>query len=556
MGRGTGVLAVVVAAAAVANIAMTGCRKKPAESDTGLTSTAESSDVQEWEIISRGQAGLPELEGDRVVVEVRNWLKAMQRLSSWEACYEAAFIQKSPSVRETARVHLISAGRQWRIHFLPGPDDAQQMHTWQAACDGSAIRLVWPDDKRAQLLNADEQIGLGSVPTLPAFLLQLPAEEVLRQNVDVRDMLSMLDDPEVRLSPSCTRVNGDACYVLERTKTCEYPVFRSDQQADQWRQEHADEEISADGSLLPLITIDPYAKPGQKVTRTIRMRLAVDPNLGFAIVRWARGLDMQMLDRPITIFPDREAAYHDFRKVGKTLYLPSRMEFKIYHQTGFGHLGLFQRFTLTVEDISVQRQYEAGLFEPPIPGGYRVTDATLGIEYTAGQSSEQFDTLMAAAEARDAFYRRLQEGPAPPLEASTWIVGEPIDLVECKGRPVILHFWGFDCPPCMHELPRLQDRYGNTMRNTYQPLFVSIHPYVEGAELKRVRQLVKQKGITFPVMIDSPYTGELSWGRTFQKYRIFGVPSEIRIDESGRVGEVEKEMISTDSRWIDKRQDE
>jgi len=138
----------------------------------------------------------------------------------------------------------------------------------------------------------------------------------------------------------------------------------------------------------------------------------------------------------------------------------------------------------------------------------------------------------------------------------TWIVGEPVDLSKHKGRPITLHFWGIDCAPCMHELPRLQDRYGNMMRYSYEPLFVSIHPYVEGEELKRVRRLVKEKGITFPVMVDSPYTGEPSWGRTFQKYRIFGVPSEIRIDESGRVGEVERELISEDSWWIGKGQNQ
>jgi hypothetical protein len=77
---------------------------------------------------------------------------------------------------------------------------------------------------------------------------------------------------------------------------------------------------------------------------------------------------------------------------------------------------------------------------------------------------------------------------------------------------------------------------------------------VEGAELEKVQQVVRQKGITFPVMIDAPYTGELSWGRTFQKYRIFGIPSEIRIDESGRVGEIEKELVSENSWWIGKGQ--
>jgi len=262
-----------------------------------------------------------------------------------------------------------------------------------------------------------------------------------------------------------------------------------------------------------------------------------------------------MPGRPMSLSPDREVVYRDFRKVGEALYLPSRMEFTIYHATVLGRPEVFQRFTLGVEDIIVPPDYEAGLFEPAIPEGYAVADVPRGITYTAGEAQEKLDVLIAAAKARDEFYRRLQEGPAPSLEASTWVVGDAIDLNKHKGRPIILHFWGIDCAPCMHELPRLQDQYGNTIHNTREPLFVSIHPYVEGAELKRVQQLVKRQGITFPVMIDSPHTGELSWGRTFQKYRIFGIPGEVRIDESGRVGEIARELVSESSWWVDKGQD-
>lgn len=556
MRRGIGIRVMTIAVAAVANVAVTGCRREPTGSETDRAPAAESADVQEWEVLSREQAGIPELAADELLARVRNWVEAARSLPSWEAHYDAGFTQASPSVREAARVRMVCAGRQWAVHLLTNPNDDQQMQSWQAACDGNTVRLTWPDDKRAQIFDRGGQIGFGSPPTLPAFLPQLPSDDVLRQGVDLRAMLSMLDDPKIRLSPSCTRVDGKPCYVLERVQTLEYPVFQSRAQADQWRREHAEEDVSTDGSQGAAVVVDPGAKPDQKITRTITMRLAVDPELGFAIVRWARGLDMQVRGRPISIFPDREVVYHDFRKVGVALNLPSAMEFNVYHQTSLDRSERFQQFTLDVEDMLVQPQVEAGLFDPPIPGGYTVLDATIGIGYVAGESAEELDALTAAAEARDAFYRRLQEGPAPPLEASMWIGSEPINLAGQKGRPIILHFWGIDCAPCMHELPRLQEQYGNTIRTVGQPLFVSIHPYVAGAELKQVRQLVKQRGITFPVMIDAPYTEELSWGRTFQKYRVFAIPSEISIDETGRVEDVEIETVSKDSRWIGKTRDE
>ncbi len=557
MTRGIGIIAAVIAAVALTSTAMMGCRKKPAERETGPAPTTESPHVQAWDVISREQADLPEISRDELLTQVQEWVEAARRLPSWEAHYEAGFTQTSPSVRETARVRMASAGRKWVVHLLTNPDEAQPMQTRQVACDGNTVRIIWPDGKHAQLLKAGEPIGFGSAPTLPAFLPQLSSEDALREGVDVRDMLGMLDDPETRLSPSCTRVDSNPCYVLERTQILEYPVLQNQEEADQWLREHAEEEISADGSLRPLIVVNPDAKPNEKITRMVTMRLAVDPKLGFAIVRWARGCDMQMLGRPISIFPDREVVYHNFRKVGDALYLPARMEFNICHAASQGGVEIFQQFTLDVGEISVRPQYEEGLFEPVIPEGYAIADMNRGITYTAGESQEKLDVLIATAKNRDTFYRHLQEeGPAPSLEASMWIGSEPVDLREHKGRSIILHFWGIDCAPCMHELPRLQNQYGNTMRNTGEPLFVSVHPYVDGAELEEVRKVIKDRNITYPVMIDSADTAELSWGRTFYKYRIFGIPSEISIDESGRVvGEVERALISEDSWWIDKRQD-
>jgi peroxiredoxin len=552
MRRGAIGLAVVVLMIAVATMIVTGCRREPAGSDTNSCPRAESPGVQEWEVLSREQAGLPEVSQDELVARVQKWVEMARGLLSWEAHYEATFAQMSPSVRETARVRMVSAGEKWAVHLLVNPDDATRVQGWQAACDGSTIRLIWPDSKQAQILKAGERAGLGSAPALPAFLPQLPSVDALRWGVDVRDAFGMLNAPEVRLSPSCTRVDGNPCYVLERAQTLEYPVFRTDEQADRWLQEHAGEGLSADGSLRPLVVIDPHTKADQKIVCTLTTRLAVDPNVGFAVARWDRRGGMQMPDRSISLSPDREVVYRNFHKIGEALYLPWHMEFTIYHPTAPGRAEVFQQFTLDVEDILVPREHEAGLFEPAIPEGYAVTDVARGIGYTAGDPQEKVDALIAAAKARDEFYRRLQEGPAPSLEASTWLVGGPIDLDKYKGRAIVLHFWGIDCAPCTYELPRLQDQYGGTMQNTREPLFVSIHPHVEGAELKRVQQLVKQQGITFPMMIDTPPP----WGRTFRKYRIFGIPSEVKIDESGRVGETPKELISESSWWVSEGRDE
>lgn len=42
--------------------------------------------------------------------------------------------------------------------------------------------------------------------------------------------------------------------------------------------------------------------------------------------------------------------------------------------------------------------------------------------------------------------------PAPPITGVT-LDGEPFDLADYTGRPVVLNFWGPSCVPCRDEFP-------------------------------------------------------------------------------------------------------
>jgi thiol-disulfide isomerase/thioredoxin len=39
----------------------------------------------------------------------------------------------------------------------------------------------------------------------------------------------------------------------------------------------------------------------------------------------------------------------------------------------------------------------------------------------------------------------------------TTLDGQPVDLEDYRGRPIFMNFWGTWCPPCVAELPELQD---------------------------------------------------------------------------------------------------
>ena len=177
------------------------------------------------------------------------------------------------------------------------------------------------------------------------------------------------------------------------------------------------------------------------------------------------------------------------------------------------------------------------------------------ISYIIEDSEDKIDALVTAAKVREDFYNKLRSEEAPDLEYSEWINSKPILLADRKGKPIILHFWSIGCGPCMHELPQLQMQYGQVPEDATSELFISIHQFVNGNELEQLKKTIEKHGITFPVMVDAPDLEGRSWGKTFKRYMVFSIPTEVKIDKKGHFAEIDQHYISTDSRWMNDPED-
>jgi thiol-disulfide isomerase/thioredoxin len=109
--------------------------------------------------------------------------------------------------------------------------------------------------------------------------------------------------------------------------------------------------------------------------------------------------------------------------------------------------------------------------------------------------------------------------PAPALAAKpsgrqipeiqgieTWLNSAPIKLSAQKGKVILLQFWTFACINCQRTLPSIikwhQDYASQGL------LVVSIHApeLVFERSINNVKKAVQQRGITYPVAIDSNFT--------------------------------------------------
>ena len=521
----------------------------------------------EWEQVTASDTKLPPLTISELRVEFEKSVEPVRALRSWEArCRVTSHIEDRPM--EDYSALLISQAEQWIDERRQGKWEDENSE-YRKVCDG---QCVW----NVTSLRNQKSIWIGTLshfvkiegvaaerPKLPLgfppFLL-LPREHYYPLPEAFPDICEILADPAAKVLPWRTRVEGHECYVVERTASTESPIFKSQEEALAWRAQNPERKV--------VLNVNPNSKPGDKRIDEQIDRLALDPRCGFMMVRWARGgrlvipgytvkeTGLEVPQVEVSTFPGEEIFCTDFRELGGSGRIPGRMEYRRYSPKVQGEPELLARREVVLEDFQADRVYPADLFRVDPQPGSLVLDSVREIQYTVGESEEQIPVLLAAAEAKKAFLDELKRQPAPPLEASCWLNSEPIRLEDVRGKPVQLHFWSIGCGPCIQELPRLQENWERSGRvYATPPILISVHPYVDGDGLQALKDLLRAKRITYPVMVDANAPGVMYWGKTSADYRVSSVPSDVWIDEEGHVTrhDLERNWISASQahRWLD-----
>lgn len=127
----------------------------------------------------------------------------------------------------------------------------------------------------------------------------------------------------------------------------------------------------------------------------------------------------------------------------------------------------------------------------------------------------------------------LDEGePAPALELPS-IAGGTVALDALRGKVVLLNIWATWCPPCVKEMPSMQQVYEQHGDRGLEILAVAVddQPGVRQADGRiegLVSDFVERYGLTFPVVVDP--TGE-----TERRFDTEYLPTTFLIDRQGRI---------------------
>ena len=117
--------------------------------------------------------------------------------------------------------------------------------------------------------------------------------------------------------------------------------------------------------------------------------------------------------------------------------------------------------------------------------------------------------------------------PNTPLAAPDFILnllnGGDRSLSSYKGQVVLLNFWATWCPPCVMEMPSMENLYQRFKDQGLEILAVNV-----GESTNTAKDFIDLHGFTYPVMMDTNHS-------VARQYGIQYFPTTFIIDRSGMV---------------------
>ncbi len=103
------------------------------------------------------------------------------------------------------------------------------------------------------------------------------------------------------------------------------------------------------------------------------------------------------------------------------------------------------------------------------------------------------------------------------------MLGRQFESGDYRGRVTLVNFWATWCPPCVEEIPSL-----NQLARRYvgEPFEVVSVDFRESEQA--IREFATRVSIEFPVLLDPD-------GRTSLAWKVFSFPSSFIIDRNGRI---------------------
>lgn len=115
-----------------------------------------------------------------------------------------------------------------------------------------------------------------------------------------------------------------------------------------------------------------------------------------------------------------------------------------------------------------------------------------------------------------------KEGSKAPGFTLPGLDGQEYQLSDYKGKIVVLNFWGTYCPPCVEEMPLIQNHYEKFTDKNVEILAIN-----ENDPLVSVKAFIRQYKLTFPILLDKDVVR--------REYGVMNYPTTVFINKNGKI---------------------
>ncbi|MGC9004951.1 MAG: cysteine peptidase family C39 domain-containing protein, partial [bacterium] len=129
---------------------------------------------------------------------------------------------------------------------------------------------------------------------------------------------------------------------------------------------------------------------GKKIRWTERKKYWIDPSIGYRPIRRTDYSPQNEIGS--------ELVWEDFLRIPSQLYLPTKIELKVYSSTAFyGKNVPIRKHSITIKNMEFNKGIQDSLFVPSFPEGTPIFDLRTGRSYKAGQRNPTDEDVLKIA---------------------------------------------------------------------------------------------------------------------------------------------------------------